>query len=177
VFCCCIIVCGIPVAGAAFTGALGSASINALIFTASVPFSVFVVKVIVLDVKPFPLPLNFAVNCAVAPGAKGSLLQSEGTVHPQVLLISLTTKGELPVFVYLNTVSTGVPSLIVPKSCSVSLNEIVGKFPALASLWAASATFAALILLAASSLQHVNAIKQSALTPNINFFIVLIFFY
>jgi hypothetical protein len=71
--------------------------------------------------------------------------------------------------VYTNFVSTGVPFIIVPKSCSDSANEITGNSPAVASLSAAAATLSNLILLVASSLQDVNATKHNALRAKIVF--------
>jgi hypothetical protein len=63
---------------AAGTGVLPSPLIKALIFTASVPFSVLAVTVTVFEVAlpGDPLPLKSTVNFAEAPGANGSLLQS-----------------------------------------------------------------------------------------------------
>ncbi|MGK0324511.1 MAG: hypothetical protein ACJAR4_002563 [Psychroserpens sp.] len=83
----------------------------------------------------------------------------------------------LPVLVYLNFVSTGVPLTMVPKSCSASAKEITGKSPAVASLSAAAATLDELILLVASSLQDVKATKHNALNAKIAFFIAIIFKY
>lgn len=99
----------------------------------------------------FPLPLNLTVNLPSAPGAKGSLDQSLGIVQPQELLTSVITNGASPVFLYVNTVSTGVPLIISPKSCSVLSNSITGNFDAASSLTAASATLESSTLLDASS--------------------------
>ena len=82
--------------------------------TTSDPFSVFAVTVIVFDTILEPLALYFTVNLADLPGAKGSLLQSSGTVHPHELLISVITKGAVPVLVYEKTVCTGTFFSISP---------------------------------------------------------------
>ena len=89
---------------------------NALILTDSLPDWVFALIVTVLDVLFAPFPLNLTVNSEDSPGRRGALLQSWGTVHPHVDLISLITNGASPVLVYEKIVSTGVPSSIDPKS-------------------------------------------------------------
>ena len=76
-------------------GAIGTPGllINAEILTDSFPDLVLAFIVTVLDVLFAPFPLNLTVNFEDSPGRRGALLQSCGTVHPHVALISLTPKG------------------------------------------------------------------------------------
>src|SRR5690606_2527354 len=84
-------------------------------------------------------------------------------VQPQLLVASVMIKGASPVLVNVNIVSWGAFCSMVPKSCSILSNSITGTLLAAASLWAATSTLEASILLDAFSLQEVNTRTEARL--------------
>ena len=81
----------------------------------SVPCSVLVVRVTVLEMASFPEPLYTTLIAPLSPGAMASFGYS-GTVQPQLLVALVITKGTLPVFLNLKEVCTSTFCLISPKS-------------------------------------------------------------
>src|SRR5690606_34756401 len=75
-------------------------------------------------------------------------------VQPQLLVASVMIKGASPVLVNVKIVSWGAFCSMVPKSCSILSNFITGRLLAAASLFAATSTLEASILLEAFSLQE-----------------------
>ena len=122
---------------------------KALIVSSSVPCSVLVVRVTVLEMASLPEPLYTTLIAPLSPGAIASLGYS-GTVQPQLLVALVITKGTLPVFLKLKEVCTSTFCLISPKSWVVSSNFIWGNCVACSANFSAASKLLCLILLAAS---------------------------